>query len=176
MIRTLIELDNTSASVAAPDYFLSIDGNLIVAQIKPEQPVQTQRRGERDEAWRDVFRRLNEFRKLPPGWDTYGGIPPTMSAYARTVVLLDRWREFARQSGEILPSPFAAPCGNGSIQVEWSIGRRNLEIEVPAASSEPFKWLTAFETGKGMQDHTGEFQNAEEELAKRLMRWLITEK
>ena len=43
------------------------------------------------------------------------------------------WRDLARKQGGDLPEPVAAPCGNGSVQVEWSIGRRRLEVVVPNA-------------------------------------------
>ena len=126
--------------------------------------------------WAGVFRRLAEFRNLPPNWDTYGGVPSSPVAYGRTVYLLRQWQEISRTWGEVLPVPFVTLCGNGNIQIEWSLGRKSVEIEVPSDDSLAFDWLATLDTNGVPKDYTGGFQDVSEDRAKMLIRWLLQEK
>ena len=126
--------------------------------------------------WAGVFRRLVEFTKLPQNWDTYGGVPSSLVAYGRTVYLLRQWQELTRFWGETLPIPFVTLCGNGSIQLEWSLGRKSVEIEVPSDDSLAFGWMATLDTSGEPKDYTGGFQDVSEDQAKQLIRWLLQEK
>lgn len=118
-----------------------------------------------------VRRRVLEFTRLRKNWDTYGGVPPSPATRSRSMDLLTEWAAFARKSGGELPPPFAAPCGSGSIQFEWSLGNRDVEIEITGNNS--VKWLVA---SKADADSVGEFQDILGEQAKQIVRWLISDK
>lgn len=64
--------------------------------------------------WRD---RLDAFRTLAPGWDSYGGAPITTAALNTAAVIL------ANPGTPI-------PCSDGGVQIEWHTSRVNAEIVI----------------------------------------------
>ncbi|GEM_PF-1759293 len=75
-------------------------------------------------AWlRICLPRLLRLCSLTPNWDSYGSPPPTL-ALVKGVV---SWLRFAEK--ETLPEPEVVPASGGGIQLEWYLGRRELEIE-----------------------------------------------
>jgi hypothetical protein len=63
---------------------------------------------------------------MKPNWDSYGSPPPSL-ALVKGVV---RWLRLAEK--ETLPEPEVVPASAGGIQLEWYLGKRELEIEFTA--------------------------------------------
>lgn len=75
--------------------------------------------------------------KLPSNWDSYGSPAPTRKAVDASLMLL--W-QIIRLGLEDLPVPHVVPVSGGGIQLEWQVGRRELELEVlPDGSAEFLK-------------------------------------
>ena len=54
--------------------------------------------------------RLEILRKLPPDWDSYGGLPPTAEAI-----------KTAEEFLTVIGIPFIAPLPNGGLTFEWNL-------------------------------------------------------
>jgi len=63
---------------------------------------------------------------LKPNWDSYGSPPPSL-ALVKGVI---SWLRLAEK--ETLPEPEVVPASAGGIQLEWYLGKRELEIEFTA--------------------------------------------
>ena len=75
-----------------------------------------------------IEERLQHLAGLPPGWDSYGGLPisPQVIETARAVI-----REITAAGGN-LPMPYIAPCGDGTLSVEWAMpDGSELIVDVP---------------------------------------------
>lgn len=126
--------------------------------------------------WALAAGKVLEFRKLAKNWDGYGAEPPSTSACVRALEILSKWEEIARSSGEQLPAPFVAPCGNGNIQLEWSVGRRTLEIEASSELWGGTSWTASIETEDEPEYFTGPLRDASGPEARNLALWLVSEK
>lgn len=73
--------------------------------------------------------RIATFAELPPGWDSYSAVPIAPGAVAAARSFLVLAAADLRSRGVALVLPFAAPVGRGSVQLEWELGDRYLEIE-----------------------------------------------
>jgi len=70
--------------------------------------------------------RLLRLCDLKPNWDSYGSPPPSL-ALVKGVV---RWLRLAEK--ETLPKPEVVPASGGGVQLEWYLGKRELELEFAA--------------------------------------------
>ena len=74
----------------------------------------------------DALIRINELRALGDNWDSYGGVPPADQ-------LLDfiEWLVAAASEtlGSFFPVPHVNAASDGGVQLEWSNGDRELELE-----------------------------------------------
>ena len=78
-------------------------------------------------AWlRASVARLLRLCALEFNWDSYGSPPPSL-ALVKNVI---SWLRFAEK--ETLPEPEVVPASAGGIQLEWYLGKRELEIEFTA--------------------------------------------
>lgn len=75
-----------------------------------------------------LIARINELRKLPPNWDTYGGVAVT-EANARTAL----W--FIEQVVDLAPGPWIAPLGGGGIQLDWNGDDVDIEVVIDGTQS-----------------------------------------
>jgi len=73
----------------------------------------------------EAARQLQAIANLPPGWDSYGALPPDIDK------LKAGWRLLLRlcRVGD-LPKPHINPTLAGGVQFEWEKGLRYFEIEV----------------------------------------------
>jgi hypothetical protein len=123
------------------------------------------RRGEKTEAYRQVYERATALRQLEHGWDTY----QARSTERRS---LDFALQFLRDSIGVLldygievPTPFLVPTPSGGVQLEWKVLDRELELEIIKPSR--FEFLAV--------DGSGEEEGrASRWHATRLIRWVIT--
>ncbi len=113
--------------------------------LRPEE----EGRIEATRAFRSSVERVEELRHLEDDWDSYGGSVPLKStldfALAFTRGLC---RIFLSHDAE-LPPPFIVPTRNGGVQLEWKIGRRELELEIPAAGQFKYLWVAGTEESEG---------------------------
>jgi hypothetical protein len=68
--------------------------------------------------------RIAECSLLPENWDSYGGRPPSFDTVLAAIDLIDAIPQHDP------PRPRVVPLSTGGIQLEWKVGRRELDIEV----------------------------------------------
>ena len=76
----------------------------------------------------EMRERLQLLQSLPENWNGYGELPITRGAVARTAELLAAL-EPMHSTPDIVPTP------DGGVQIEWSGGDCDLEVEVQAVGS-----------------------------------------
>jgi hypothetical protein len=72
----------------------------------------------------DAVKKLEALGKLSTGWDSYGGLPLSLNAKRLTVSSLG-WLE-----NKNLPVPGVVLGSAGTVQLEWRVKGRELEIEL----------------------------------------------
>ena len=84
--------------------------------------------GERLQAapWcKDFLRLVRALSSLAPNWNGYGERPIHPASLKRAVALLDA------MDASQLPAPSIVPVADGSVQIEWHLRTRSVEVEVP---------------------------------------------
>ncbi len=72
----------------------------------------------------DTIKKLDQLLDLPRDWDSYGSSPPSeISVKAAVRLILDIDFEY-------FVSPRIVPVSGGGVQLEWSLGSRDVEIEI----------------------------------------------
>jgi hypothetical protein len=123
------------------------------------------RRGEKTETYKQARERAQRLLSLPERWDTYGAKIPSKRATTFALNFLrDAIGVFMDHEIDV-PSPFLVPTASGGVQFEWSVGSRELELEIPEKGR--FAYLAA----DGSKENEGE---ASRWTAMRLLRWVIT--
>jgi hypothetical protein len=123
------------------------------------------RRGERTEAYQQVRARAEKLLNLNDDWNTYGAkVPGKRAAFFALHFLRDAIGVLL-DHGISAPTPFLAPTASGGVQLEWHLGSRELELEIPE------KGRFAFLAVDGSSEVEGE---ASRWTAMRLLRWVIT--
>jgi len=72
----------------------------------------------------EAVRKLFQLLTLPRDWDSYGGPPPSevaVTAGVRLILGVDL---------DYFVSPRIVPVSGGGVQLEWSLGSREVEIEI----------------------------------------------
>ena len=72
----------------------------------------------------EAIRKLLQLFTLPRDWDSYGSPPPSEVAIMAAVRLI------LRIDLESFLSPLVVPVAGGGVQLEWSLGSREVEIEI----------------------------------------------
>lgn len=125
------------------------------------------------EKYKTVIHRLISFLDLPENWNGHGSIAPSAKTCSQAVTLIFMWTLIAKQLGEELPLPFVAPCGDGSIQIEWSYGRKELEIEISHDSPYLLNWLAVLKTDTGYEEKSSAVLSTALGEQEVLIRWLV---
>lgn len=88
---------------------------------------------------RAVFDKISSFRYLPQGWDSYDApqIDQDTMAAAQMIIKL-----LLQSFGTSLPEPFAAPCSDGGILLEWELPTTEVSVTV-GSGGKPFDYLIA---------------------------------
>lgn len=83
---------------------------------------------ERERAFRERIREVNDYRSLPKNWDTYGGLPAcdAPARFASSLLEEVRWLP------EIL-APYVCPISTGAY-IQWQFGDAKLYFEIDEAS------------------------------------------
>jgi hypothetical protein len=90
-----------------------------------------------------AFSRIREMAKLPTNWDREGAKPPTPSAVAAALYLIEAFAERRRQQGhEPVPPATSSPIPDGGLQLEWKGPRARIDVQANPAGSYGFlvKW------------------------------------
>lgn len=111
------------------------------------------------EQWERLVVKAAGFTNLPHDWDTYGGVPTVKSAFGRGMHLLNAWLRNSRDRDRELPVPFASPCGDGSLQLDWSVGRNELEIVIPSGREVSYRYLLSTLGPERWEDTEGVFES-----------------
>jgi len=70
--------------------------------------------------------RLLRLCDMEPNWDSYGSSPPSLRLIKRIV------RSLRLAEIETFPEPEVVPANGGGVQLEWYLGKRELELEFTA--------------------------------------------
>lgn len=73
--------------------------------------------------WRNVFAKLEEFRKLEDDWDGDGSLAPPPEIIEASIRLAKRLKSTE-------PPPHVCPSVNGTMSFEWGTAERFRDIEV----------------------------------------------
>jgi len=95
--------------------------------------------------------RLDHFRELKPGWDSYGAQPIAPEAIDKAEALLRL--VYAASDAGIEP-PLIAPCADGGVQFEWqSPSGKELTLGIPPAGT-PIDFLLEDPHAEGIESTT----------------------
>ncbi|HET9212579.1 MAG TPA: hypothetical protein VFR03_19400 [Thermoanaerobaculia bacterium] len=136
---------------------------IIISIDKPG--VRVLRRGKRTEAYQQVRARVGKLLTLHENWNTYGAKIPSQRALFFTLHFMRDAIGVLLDHGISVPAPFLAPTASGGVQLEWHIGPRELELEIPGKGR--FEFLVV----DGSNKAEGE---ASRWMAMRLLCWVIT--
>ena len=89
------------------------------------------------------LRRIGELKQLPEDWDSYGS-PRVQQLAAQRAVEIVR----AAAMEDVHP-PQIVPVSGGGLQIEWTSGKRELEIEVLPDGSIEYLAVDAHQTMEG---------------------------
>jgi hypothetical protein len=84
----------------------------------------------RSERYAEIRERINELRRLPENWYSYGGTPPSRRALKEADVFATSFdRPF-------LPVAQIVPTSGGGVQLEWHCGGWDVEVEIAPDAAE----------------------------------------
>jgi len=118
-----------------------------------------------------IWVRLKEIMKLPNNWDSFDADPISPRTVAKTIELLIEVFEMEYRLGYERIIPFLAPCSDGSVQIEWEVGKKELEVVIPPSENEKISLLQVSGQGKEFKEST---INSPEEISEYLS-WLLIE-
>lgn len=82
-----------------------------------------------------AFERLEKIAALEPNWDSFGAIPPTSPAIARTGHLMVAVAERSNDLLRVRVRPWAIAPLSGGVQLEWRFASGAVEIEIDSAGN-----------------------------------------
>jgi len=118
-----------------------------------------------------IWVRLKKMMKLPSNWDSFDAEPISPQTVAKTMELLIEVFEMEYRLGYERIIPFVAPCSDGSVQIEWEVGKKELEVVIPSSENEKISLLQVSGQGKEFKEST---INSPEEISEYLS-WLLIE-
>ncbi len=87
---------------------------------------------------------INSLKSLPYNWDSYGAAPIGERAISKAVdFILDLINETDQIEG--LTRPIVVPCPDGSMQLEWDINDKELEVGISDSDGLSFEYLSCSE-------------------------------
>lgn len=110
------------------------------------------------------LRRLDSVAGLSPDWDGEGSLPPDAQIVASAANLLQYLQR------DDVPVPFICPIAGGSIQLEWSL--RGREVEMELLDERTVAFLRAEETSAGPQLESGEYSITDINKSRELLDWI----
>jgi len=120
------------------------------------------------ERFKNVLQKMSEIKKLRHNWDSYGAFPVSHKTYIRAMEFLAEVFKAYERLGFGMPVPFGALCPDGSIQLEWGIKNKELEVVIPYSSAEPISTLRVTEDNEFIEANIGAPSEIE-----RYLSWLI---
>jgi hypothetical protein len=123
------------------------------------------RRGESTEAYRQARAKAEKLLSFDQGWNSYGAQRPGKRATSFALTFLRDAIGVLLDHDIIVPPPFLVPTASGGVQLEWVVGPRELELEIPEKGR--FEFLTV-NNSKESEGETSRW------TAMRLLRWVVT--
>jgi len=113
---------------------------------------------------RQALNRLETVAILPRGWDSEGGPPPNSQLVRAAADIL---RDLQRDD---LPLPFVCPIAGGGLQLEWSSGGKEVELELVDERTIGFLRAEAAPSGRIIE--SGEYPISDINKSRELLDWL----
>lgn len=113
---------------------------------------------------RQALGRLETVASLPRGWDSEGGPPPNSQLVRAAADIL---RDLQRDD---LPLPFVCPIAGGGLQLEWSSGGKEVELELVDERTIGFLRAEAAPSGRIIE--SGEYPISDINKSRELLDWL----
>jgi hypothetical protein len=110
-----------------------------------------------------AIRKLFQLLALPHDWDSYGSPPPSEVAVTAAVHLI------LGIDIDYFVSPRIVPVSGGGVQLEWSLGPREIEIEFGDEGSASY-----LKSHHGKPIEEGPTSLADASLIRSLLMWLMT--
>jgi hypothetical protein len=110
----------------------------------------------------EAIRKLFQLLALDSDWDSYGSPPPSevaVTAAGRLILGIDL---------DYFVSPRIVPVSGGGVQLEWSFGSREIEIEIDDEASAGY-----LKSHQGKPIEEGQISLADFPLIRSLLTWLI---
>jgi hypothetical protein len=121
-------------------------------------------RADRRDWLRQALDRLDSVASLPYGWDSEGGPPPNSQFVEATANLLQYLQR------DDLPLPFVCPIAGGGLQLEWSSGGKEVELELVDECTIGFLRTEAAPSGRIIE--SGEYPISDINKSRELLDWL----
>jgi hypothetical protein len=113
---------------------------------------------------RQALDRLYSVASLPYGWDSEGGPPPNSQLVTAAADLL---RDLQRDD---LPLPSVCPIAGGGLQLEWSFGGKEVELELVDECTIGFLRAEAAPSERIIE--SGEYPISDINKSRELLDWL----
>jgi len=108
----------------------------------------------------EALDKLEEFRRLPQDWDSYGAPPISDAALARARGLLTALADRPDLARDERARPAAAvPVATGGVQIEWEGPGGDLELEVHQDGSVSYLLVTDGDDGRRFHERSGVSQS-----------------
>lgn len=85
---------------------------------------------------------IDNFSNLPENWDSYNANTIDAPVLNRAKRLIRDMFFIFNDKGKSLPEPFVSPCPDGSIQFEWDLASKEIEILIPYSEQAAISYLT----------------------------------
>jgi hypothetical protein len=111
----------------------------------------------------EAIRKLFQLLALPRDWDSYGSPSPSevaVTAAVRLILGIDL---------DYFVSPRVVPVSGGGVQLEWSVGSREVEIEINDECAAEY-----LKSHRGKPIEEGQISLADFPRIRALLTWLIT--
>jgi hypothetical protein len=149
--RTLHQVEEIRLAATAEE-----DGMVVPRELQESQNTPT---------YRAVEARTQRLLRLENDWDGYRSKSPAKRPANYGLRFLADAIGVLSDFGIEVPTPFVVPTPSGGMQLEWQVGKRELELEIPESGRFEFLAVNGEETTEG---------EASRWLAVRLLRWVIS--
>ena len=92
----------------------------------------------------DAIRKIRETSKLQNNWNSYNAVNISKTTRLRANNFLFELFRLLNFKHIVLPKPFVAACPNGSIQFEWDIEKKELEVIIPYSEKKEISFLRSY--------------------------------
>lgn len=117
--------------------------------------------------YRGIIQKIKETSKLQSNWNSYNAVKISKTTRQRAINFLFELFRLLNFKNIVLPKPFVVACPDGSIQFEWDIKKKELEVIIPYSKNKEISFIQSYKS-----DYKEGFIKDPTELQEHL-RWLI---